>query len=43
MTIDTTPKLTRNALDIPYRHVTTHFINGTYQPSHGQDTIEVTD
>jgi len=43
MTLDTTTHQTRDALDIPYRHVTTHFINGTYQPSHGQDTIEVTD
>lgn len=43
MTINTTAHLTRDALDISYRHVTTHFIDGTYQPSHGQDIIEVTD
>ncbi|WP_022870173.1 aldehyde dehydrogenase family protein [Yaniella halotolerans] len=43
MTLDTTTHQTRDTLDLPYRHVTTHFINGTYQPSHGQDTIEVTD
>ena len=43
MTINTTAHLTRDTLDLPYRHVTTHFIDGTYQPSHGQDIIEVTD
>lgn len=43
MTINTTAYPTRETLDIPYRHVTTHFIDGTYQPSRGQDIIEVTD
>ncbi|NWN89484.1 MAG: aldehyde dehydrogenase family protein [Micrococcaceae bacterium] len=43
MTTQTTTPLTRDALEIPYRHVTTHFIDGAWQPSHGQDTIEVTD
>lgn len=43
MTTDTTTNLTRDALEIPYRHVTTHFIDGAWRKSHGQDTIEVTD
>ena len=41
MTTETTTQLTRETLDIPYRHVTTHFIDGTWCQSHGQDTIEV--
>lgn len=43
MTTDTNTQLNRDALDIPYRHVTTHFIDGAWRPSHGQDTINVTD
>src|SRR5699024_8174035 len=43
MTTETTTKLTRETLDIPYRHVTTHFIDGAWRQSHGQDTIEVID
>lgn len=44
MTTQTTPhKLTRDTIEIPYRHVTTHFIDGTWRESQGQDTIEVID
>lgn len=43
MTTDTNTQLNRDALDIPYRHVTTHFIDGTWRPSQGQDTINATD
>jgi aldehyde dehydrogenase (NAD+) len=43
MTTQTTHKLTRDTIEIPYRHVTTHFIDGTWRESQGQDTIEVTD
>ena len=43
MTTDTITNLTRDALDIPHRHVTTHFIDGAWRQSHGQDTIEVID
>src|SRR5699024_5264949 len=43
MTTETTTQLTRETLDIPYRHVTTHFIDGSWCQSHGQDTIEVID
>src|SRR5699024_4218618 len=43
MTTETTTNLTRDALEIPYRHVTTHFIDGAWQQSQVQDTIEVTD
>src|SRR5699024_49478 len=40
----TTPqKLTRDTIEIPYRHVTTHFIDGTWRQSQGRDTIEVID
>lgn len=43
MTTDTTTNLTRDALEIPYRYVTTHFIDGAWRESQGQDTIEVID
>src|SRR5690625_4054672 len=43
MTTQTTQQLTRDTLEIPYRHVTTHFIDGAWRESHGQDTIEVID
>lgn len=43
MTTQTTPQLTRDTIEIPYRHVTTHFIDGAWRESLGQDTIEVTD
>src|SRR5690625_4766584 len=43
MTTETTTKLTRETLDIPYRHVTTHFIDGAWCQSHRQDTIQVID
>lgn len=33
----------RTTLAIPYRHVTTHFIDGQWTPSHGQDKIQVID
>src|SRR5690625_563029 len=42
-TTQTTHKLTRDTLEILYRHVTTHFIDGAWRESQGQDTIEVTD
>src|SRR5690625_977542 len=41
MTTQTTQKLTRDTIEIPYRHVTTHFIDGAWRESQGQDTIEV--
>lgn len=34
---------TRDSLNIPYRHVDTHFIDGTWTSSTGTDRIEVTD
>src|SRR5690625_3332334 len=43
MTTQTTQQLTRDTLEIPYRHVTTHFIDGAWRESQGQDTIEVID
>src|SRR5690625_4335217 len=43
MTTQTTQKLTRDTIEIPYRHVTTHFIDGAWRESQGQDTIEVID
>src|SRR5699024_3679258 len=44
MTTQTTQhQLTRDTIEIPYRHVTTHFIDGAWRESQGQDTIEVTD
>src|SRR5690625_6340319 len=43
MTTQTTHQLTRDTLEIPYRHVTTHFIDGAWRDSQGQDTIEVID
>src|SRR5690625_1986294 len=43
MTTQTTQKLTRDTIEIPYRHVTTHFIDGAWRESRGQDTFEVTD
>ena len=44
MTTQTTQqKLTRDTIEIPYRHVNTHFIDGAWRESQGQDTIEVTD
>lgn len=44
MTTHTTQqKLTRATIEIPYRHVTTHFIDGAWRESQGQDTIEVID
>ena len=45
MTTQTTPQqqLTRDTIDIPYRHVTTHFIDGAWQEGQGHEIIEVTD
>src|SRR5690625_7104275 len=45
MTTQTTPQqqLTRDTIDIPYRHVTTHFIDGAWQEGQGDEIIEVVD
>ena len=43
MTTQTPHKLTRDTIEIPYRHVTTHFIDGAWREGQGLDTIEVTD
>jgi aldehyde dehydrogenase (NAD+) len=43
MTTQTTPKLTRDTIEIPYRHVTTHFIDGAWQEGQGDEIIEVVD
>jgi len=43
MTTQTTQKLTRDTIEILYRHVTTHFIDGAWRESRGQDTVQVTD
>ena len=43
MTIDTNAKLTRETLEIPYLHVTTHFIDGAWREALGDETNEVTD
>jgi len=39
----TTHKLTRDTIEIPYRHVTTHFIDGAWQEGQGDEIIEVVD
>jgi hypothetical protein len=39
----TTQQLTRDTIEIPYQHVTTHFIDGAWRQGLGDEIIEVTD